>query len=98
MSNNKQSSVEWLMHELINFSKSDQAIFNEVLKQAKAMHKEEIISAVNAVELVNRYYYKSGGFSDDLIGKEISANGWSEREYYGLSTTGEQYYCNTYGG
>ena len=42
MSNNKQSSVEWLEAELkkIPFVKVD-----EVFKQAKAMHKDEIEEA-----------------------------------------------------
>ena len=47
MSNNKQSSVEWLVTELnqkidfIPMNKWDE--IKEVIEQAKAMHKEEII-------------------------------------------------------
>ena len=49
MSNNKQSSVEWLVKELnqkidfIPMNKWDE--IKEVIEQAKAMHKEEIINA-----------------------------------------------------
>ena len=52
MSNNKQSSVEWLIIQLIE---KDLLIIHgnpledndliEIIKQAKAMHKEEIINA-----------------------------------------------------
>ncbi len=44
MSNNKQSSVEWLEAELkkIPFVKVD-----EVFKQAKAMHKQECVDLLN---------------------------------------------------
>ena len=52
MSNNKQSSVEWLVKELnqkidfIPMNKWDE--IKEVIEQAKAMHKEEIIEfAIN---------------------------------------------------
>ena len=49
MSNNKQSSVEWLVKELnqkidfIPMNKWDE--IKEVIEQAKAMHKEEIKDA-----------------------------------------------------
>ena len=52
MSNNKQSSIEWLIIQLIE---KDLLIIHgnpledndliEIIKQAKAMHKEEIINA-----------------------------------------------------
>ena len=41
MSNNKQSSVEWLFYKFISCSLKVSDIF-ELLEQAKAMHKEEI--------------------------------------------------------
>lgn len=54
MSNNKQSSIEWLVNQLQK-SKDWQRVLNEVsqmstaridiIAQAKAMHKEEIIEA-----------------------------------------------------
>ena len=43
MSNNKQSSVEWLWEIAYNNRK----LTVEDWKQAKAMHKEEIIDAAN---------------------------------------------------
>ena len=48
MSNNKQSSVEWLAIELweeMNMQ-GDGAIFNKLFEKAKAMHKEEIENAL----------------------------------------------------
>ena len=47
MSNNKQSSVEWLAIKLWEemYMKGDGAVFNELLEQAKAMHKSEIVWA-----------------------------------------------------
>ena len=49
MTNNKQSSVEWLVVQLweqMNMQ-GDGAVVNEIFEQAKAMHKEEIIHAYN---------------------------------------------------
>jgi len=53
MSNNKQSSVEWLLKELTeigvlnikNCHWSDEVDIKKAIEQAKAMHKEEIIKA-----------------------------------------------------
>lgn len=50
MSNNKQSSVEWLIEELRGANVKGDFIFNgvitsELIEQAKAMHKAEIIEA-----------------------------------------------------
>ena len=42
MSNNKQSSVEWLVEQLFE-SGVDTTRFIPQIQQAKAMHKEEII-------------------------------------------------------
>ena len=47
MSNNKQSSIEWLAIQLweeMNMQ-GDGAVFNKLLEQAKAMHKKEIMDA-----------------------------------------------------
>ena len=46
MSNNKQSSVEWLMDKLFDSSYMQKEQL-EWFEQAKAMHKEEIIDAAN---------------------------------------------------
>ena len=54
MSNNKESSVEWLIIQLIKkdllmiYGKSlEDNDLIEIIKQAKAMHKEEIIDSAN---------------------------------------------------
>lgn len=67
MSNNKQSSVEWLNDELasLNFDyltgQIDNKEYNErhkeIIEQAKAMHKEEIIYATE-VGYTNGYLNK----------------------------------------
>ncbi len=42
MSNNKKSSVEWLIEEMTTYLNFDQRLhFRKLLEQAKAMHKEE---------------------------------------------------------
>ena len=83
MSNNKQSSVEWLMGKLIEHQiiKVGQTTYGGkvnykheiLLEQAKAMHKEEIIAAKD-----DNYVY---------------GEAWEK-----LGTLGEQYYNETYGG
>jgi hypothetical protein len=45
MSNNKQSSIEWLLERIEDVDSAK--IWEEIKKQAKAMHKEEIIHAYN---------------------------------------------------
>ena len=45
MSNNKQSSVEWLVDRIKNQHLYPFISLNELEKQAKAMHKEEITKA-----------------------------------------------------
>jgi predicted DNA-binding protein with PD1-like motif len=49
MSNNKQSSVEWLYKELEDYGTSerlkiDWKTFDELFEQAKAMHEKETIN------------------------------------------------------
>ena len=67
MSNNKQSSVEWLVKELnqkidfIPMNRWDE--IKEVIEKAKAMHKEEIVNAVDGFPIHTRHmdgeeYYK----------------------------------------
>ena len=46
MSNNKQSSVEWLMNQLTSTWYDKNAV-KDIFEQAKAMHKEEIEDAWN---------------------------------------------------
>lgn len=101
----KQTAVEYLYeaidNELIDFL-DNRIDLNElsvamlkVKAKAKEMEKEQIIKAVDSIELVNRRYYKDGTFGDDKAGKEIQMTG---REYIGLSTDGKAYYNETYGG
>ena len=82
MSNNKQSSVEWYINNLIDILGDE--ICNKLTieqtnrihflgKQAKAMHKEEIVNACN----LQRNDYK--GMPT-------------------FNKSGEQYYNETYGG
>ena len=44
MSNKKQSSIEWLID---NLYLKDSLKWEEILEQAKAMHKEEIIKSMS---------------------------------------------------
>ena len=67
MSNNKQSSVGLLITILGNYDEELLFLFREQIKQAKAMHKEEMIDALlfgdvlslNTAE--NYYKVKFGG-------------------------------------
>ena len=47
MSNNKQSSVGLLITILGNYDEELLFLFREQIKQAKAMHKQEIIDSAN---------------------------------------------------
>jgi hypothetical protein len=49
MSNNKQSSVEWLIEQVKSKEWQDKFIWHkeDVFQQAKAMHKEEICQFVS---------------------------------------------------
>ena len=44
MSNNKQSSIDWLVN-VVQSCIAPNYIPQEIIKQAKAMHKEEVISS-----------------------------------------------------
>lgn len=84
MSNNKQSSIEWLMEKLIEHQiiKVGQTTYGGkvnykheiLLEQAKAMHKEEVID-----------------FGNDLLAQ-------NDINYIGMPNLAEQYYNETYGG
>ena len=65
MSNNKQSSIEWLEAELkkIPFVKVD-----EVFKQAKAMHKQEIIDAYHTNPLEAKWQNKGFQYYNETFG------------------------------
>ena len=69
MSNNKQSSVEWLIEQVINNNGVNKSTF----EQAKAMHKEEIIDACERftsmfdgdVDNFKEYYNETYGGNND---------------------------------
>jgi hypothetical protein len=93
----KKTAVEWLQEGLETvLSHEQQMQVIGLFEQAKAMEREQIVEAVDSVELVNRRYYKDGTFGDDKAGKEVPCE--EGREYIGLSTTGEKYFNKTYGG
>ena len=52
MSNNKQSSVEFLEQKFISIFVNDEG-FKKAIEQAKAMHREEIIDATCLNAYVN---------------------------------------------
>ena len=56
---NKQSSIEWLFQKLWDTPK-DKLNWHSILKQAKAMHKEEIIHAYNQSWHFRDKPYKTG--------------------------------------
>ena len=62
MSNNKQSSVEWLA-EIIRFANKElyAEMFDEI-EQAKAMHKEEIMNANEDLSTANGEQYYNETF------------------------------------
>lgn len=43
MSNNKQSSVEWLVEQLGNYNEEMIFLYQSEIQEAKAMHKEESV-------------------------------------------------------
>ena len=65
MSNNKQSSVEWLA-EIIRFANKElyAEMFDEI-EQAKAMHKEEIMNANEDLSTANGEQYYNETFGDE---------------------------------
>jgi hypothetical protein len=75
MSNNKQSSVEWLKSTVKSMiEQGGDADLHAVLwhiEQAKAMHRQEIINAVDGFPLENRnlngteYYEQTYGGNND---------------------------------
>ncbi len=107
MENNQQTAVEWYNSKITKLEfwvETKQISWKEyhigkdkLIEQAKAMEREQIINAVDAVKIVNRRYYKDGTdwkYWDDVLGWEVSTN--EEYEYFGLSITGEKYYNQTY--
>jgi hypothetical protein len=90
----KQTVVEWLVEELRGYDDKGDFIFNgvitsELIEQAKAMHKEEIIEAINKVSENNVKY------ANMIIAS------WSQIEgelFMHNKKLAEQYYNETFGG
>jgi hypothetical protein len=66
----KQTAVEWLGNELESFGsteklKLDWLVFDELIKQAKEMEKEQIVSAFNHGEFFPSDYYHPNNPSVD---------------------------------
>lgn len=82
----KQSSVDWLIEQICA---NHTSAWDEQIKQAKAMHKEEIIKAINEVSENNVKY------ANMIIAS------WSQIEgelFMHNTKQAEQYYNETYGG
>ena len=73
MSNNKQTSLDWFLDELLQCGYIKKLPITE-FQQAKAMHKEEIENAyregwmenIRCKHTPNRYYNETFGSSDSL--------------------------------
>jgi hypothetical protein len=66
----------------------------ELLEQAKEKERQFIVTAIDSVEIVNRFYYQNGEFDEELLGKEVPNSEFNT--YFGLSKNGEQYYNETF--
>ena len=64
MSNNKQSSVEWLI-EHYTFADLTAESWEMIQQQAKAMHKEEIMNANEDLSTTNGEQYYNETFGDE---------------------------------
>ena len=73
MSNNKQSSVEWLVEILGKYNEEMVFLYQNEIEQAKAMHKEEIENAyregwmenIRCKHTPNRYYNETFGGNNE---------------------------------
>ena len=74
MSNNKQSSVDWLINEHFGGIENCTPDFRHKIKQAKAMHKEEVTSFTADWSIqwkyedgksINKYYNETFGGNND---------------------------------
>lgn len=78
MSNNKQSSIEWLMEQICEKQPNGFYVIDtlddvqKVLEQAKAMHKEEISKAFNR----GRFWNNSWDGKDYYEEVIIKGNDW----------------------
>ena len=69
MSNNKQSSVEWLVEILGKYNEEMVFLYQNEIEQAKAMHKEEIRKAYCYGE-----YYKETKLTTDYYNETFGGN------------------------
>ena len=102
----QQTAIDYFLSKLIEeciITPKDKSIgllsaimsFKNIVDKAKQMEKEQIVKAIDSIQLVSRRYYKDGTYADDVLGWEVSA--CNEDEYFGLSITGEKYYKEKYG-
>jgi len=97
----QQTAVEWLADEIsynLFMWPNDTDWMFGLVEKAKQMEKEQIVKAIDSIQLVSRRYYKDGTdwkYWDDVLGWEVPTS--DENEYFGLSITGEKYYKQTYG-
>lgn len=83
MSNNKQSSIDWLANEISIYLNFDQRLYlKELIEQSNAMHKEEMLTAMNIA------------FRDGLY---IADESYGE-SYKSPYDDWEDYYNKTFGG
>jgi hypothetical protein len=87
-----KTAVEWLVEQL--FWSEQMERIEKVVEQAKEMEKEQIVKAVDAVQIVHRKYFENGWTGEDILGKEVPTT--KDRTYFGLSKNGEQYYNETF--
>ena len=87
-----KTAVEWLVEQL--FWSDQMEGIERVVQQAKEMEKEQIVKAVDAVQIVHRKYFENGWTGEDILGKEVPTT--KDRTYFGLSKNGEQYYNETF--
>jgi hypothetical protein len=86
-----KTAVEFLLEK---YKSQNTLLFAEDFEQAVAMEKEQIVKAVDAVQIVHRKYFENGWTGEDILGKEVPTT--KDRTYFGLSKNGEQYYNQTF--
>jgi hypothetical protein len=77
MSNNKQSSIEWLEECLsIHFTHEQKMQFEGLFQQAKAMHKQEMIEFAQEVfrNRYNQVHQSLSHISDDIYNEKYGKN------------------------
>ena len=92
--NNELQTLEGLHGKEIFGRKVGLAFAKRVAEQAKEMEKEQIVKAVDSVQIVCREYLENGWTREDILGKEVPTS--EDKTYFGLSKTGKQYYNETF--